>query len=168
MVTMRPGVVAPSEPRRHAAQQASFEVQSRGRVRVHSRTSQDSLEPLADADVVIGVGQGVPTDELHQLDELRDLLGAQIGCTRKVTDAGTMQHARQIGVTGRTISPSLYVAIGTSGKFNHMLGVRTAGTVVAINPDPDALVFQHADLGVVSTFQECVPLLVKELREHLK
>ena len=149
MVTIRSGVVVSSQPRRHVADLTSFDVRPRGRVRVHSRSNQDSLESLADADVVIGVGQGVPADELHQLDELRDLLGAQIGCTRKLTDIGAMPHARQIGVTGRAISPSLYVAIGTSGKFNHMVGVRTAGTVLAINPDRDALVFQHADLGVV-------------------
>jgi electron transfer flavoprotein alpha subunit len=167
MVTMRSGVVAPSEPRDHVAEHTSVTVQSRGRVVVHSRSRQDELESLAVADVVIGIGQGVPTDELHQLEELRDLLGAQIGCTRKVTDTGAMPHARQIGVTGRAISPGLYVAIGTSGKFNHMVGVRTAGFVLAINPDPDALVFQHADVGVVASFQDCVPLLVKELREQL-
>jgi electron transfer flavoprotein alpha subunit len=167
MVTMRSGVVAPSQPRQHIAEQSSLAVQSRGRVVVHSRSRQDSLESLAVADVVIGVGHGVPIDELHQLDELRDLLGAQLGCTRKLTDTGAMPHARQIGVTGRAISPGLYVAIGMSGKFNHMVGVRTAGTVLAINPDPSALVFQHADVGVVATFQDCVPLLVKELREQL-
>ena len=167
MVTMRSGVVAPSQPRAHIAEQSSVTAPSRERIRVHGRSRQDSLESLADADVVIGVGQGVPTDELHHLDELRDLLGAQIGCTRKLTDTGAMPHSRQIGVTGRAISPSLYVAIGTSGKFNHMVGVRTAGTVLAINPDPDALVFTHADLGVVAPFRECVPILVNELRAQL-
>lgn len=125
------------------------------------------MESLSDADVIIGVGQGVPQEELHELDELRDILGAQIGCTRKVTDAGRMPHARQIGVTGRAISPRLYVAIGTSGKFNHMVGTRAAGTVLAINPDRNALVWQYADVGVVARFQEAVPLLVKELREAL-
>ncbi len=164
MVTMRAGVVPPSEPRRYVAELSTVTVESRGRIVVNSRSRQDELESLADANVVIGVGQGVPVDELHHLDELRDLLGAQIGCTRKLTDTGAMPHARQIGVTGRAISPALYIAVGTSGKFNHMVGVRTAGTVLAINPDPDALVFQHADVGVVAPFQDCVPLLVKELR----
>jgi electron transfer flavoprotein alpha subunit len=107
----------------------------------------------------------VAPEELDQLAELRRVLGAEIGCTRKVTDAGWMPHARQIGVTGRCIAPRLYVAIGTSGKFNHMVGVRAAGTVLAINPDPDALVWHYADVGVVATFQECVPLLVEELRQ---
>ena len=79
-----------------------------------------------------------------------------------------MPHARQIGVTGRAISPGLYVAIGISGKFNHMVGVRAAGTVMAINPDRNALVWQYADLGVVAPFQECIPVLVRELREALQ
>lgn len=167
MVTVRSGVLPPSAPRRHTAEQSILTAQPRRRITVHSREQQDSLEALCQADVVIGVGQGVAPEDLHELDELRDVLGAQIGCTRKVTDSGGMPHARQIGVTGRALSPNLYVAIGTSGKFNHMIGVRAAGTVLAINPDRDALVWQHADVGVVAPFQECVPLLVKELRAAL-
>jgi electron transfer flavoprotein alpha subunit len=167
MVTMRPGVVAPSIPRRHVAGHSTVAVQPRGRIRVAARRQEDSLESLNEADVVIGVGHGVAAEDLHELNELRDVLGAQIGCTRKVTDSGGMPHARQIGVTGRAISPGLYLAIGTSGKFNHMVGVRAAGTVMAINPDRNALVWQYADVGVVAPFQECVSLLVKEIREAL-
>jgi electron transfer flavoprotein alpha subunit len=168
MVTMRCGVVPPSLPRQQVARRSTVMVQPRGRSWVQSRHKEDSLESLSDADVIIGVGQGVPQEELHELDELREILGAQIGCTRKVTDAGRMPHARQIGVTGRAISPRLYVAIGTSGKFNHMVGTRAAGTVLAINPDRNALVWRYADVGVVARFQESVPLLVKELREALQ
>jgi electron transfer flavoprotein alpha subunit len=168
MVTMRSGVVPPSRPRRHVARLSTVSAQPRGRVWVHSRHQQDSLASLSEADVVIGVGQGVSPEQLHELDELRDILGAQVGCTRKVTDSGSMPHARQIGVTGRAISPRLYVAIGTSGKFNHMVGTRAAGTVLAINPDPNAVVWQYADVGIVARFQEAVPLLVKELREGLE
>jgi electron transfer flavoprotein alpha subunit len=164
MATVRAGVLPRSATRDFVADQLTVEVTPRGRVRVSARRQEDSLESLSEAEVVIGVGQGVSPDELHQLDELRQLLGAEIGCTRKVTDSGWMPHARQIGVTGRAIAPRLFVGIGTSGKFNHMVGVRAAGTVMAINPDPDALVWQHADLGVVARFQECVPLLAEELR----
>jgi electron transfer flavoprotein alpha subunit len=165
---MRSGVVPQSMTRRHVAEISTIVGQPRGRLRVHTRQREDSMESLSQADVVIGVGQGVSPEELHELEELRNILGAQIGCTRKVTDSGWMPHARQIGVTGRAIAPSLYVAIGTSGKFNRMVGVRSAGTVLAINPDRDAPVWQHADVGVVAPFQECVPLLVKELREALQ
>jgi electron transfer flavoprotein alpha subunit len=167
MVTMRPGVVPASLSRRQVAELSTLSVQPRGRLRVHRRQREDELESLSQADAVIGVGQGVTPEDLHELDELRDVLAAQIGCTRKVTDSGRMPHARQIGVTGRAISPALYIAIGVSGKFNHMVGVRAAGTVLAINPDREALVWQHADVGVVAPYQECVPLLVKELCEAL-
>ena len=122
------------------------------------------MESMSEASVVIRVGQGVTPEELELLDELRSVLGAEIGCTRKVTDSGWLPHARQIGVTGRAISPRLFIAIGISGKFNHMVGVRSAQTVLAINPDREAPVWQHADIGVVAPFQECVPLLVDELR----
>jgi electron transfer flavoprotein alpha subunit len=164
MATIRAGVLPRATARDYAAEQLALEAPQRGRVRVRSRRREDSLESLSEAAVVIGVGQGVTPDEMFKLDDLRTVLGAEIGCTRKVTDSGWMPHARQIGVTGRAISPRLFVAIGTSGKFNHMVGVRSAATVLAVNPDPDALVWQHADIGVVAPFQECVPLLVEELR----
>jgi electron transfer flavoprotein alpha subunit len=167
MATIRAGVLPPSMAREHVAEQSTVTIVPRGRVQVRARRREDSLESLAEADVVIGVGKGVAPGELHHLDELRRVLGAEIGCTRKVTDVGWMPHARQIGVTGRSLSPRMYVAIGVSGKFNHMVGVRAAETVLAINPDPHAPVWRHADVGVVATFQECVPLIVEELRQTL-
>jgi len=132
---------------------------------VRTRRREDALEGLGGARVVIGVGAGVAPDEMGQLDELRELLGAELGCTRKLTDAGRLPHARQIGITGRSVAPSLYIAIGMSGKFNHMAGVQAAGTVIAVNSDPDAPVWQFSDLGVVGRWQDCVPLLVAALRE---
>lgn len=168
MATVRAGVLPRSMRRDHVADQVTIEAPPRGRVHVRARRQEDSLESLDEAAVVVDVGQGVNPGELHQLDELRHVLDAEIGCTRKVTDSGWMPHARQIGVTGRAISPRLFIAIGTSGKFNHMAGVRSAATVMAINPDPDALVWQHADVGVVAPFQECVPLLVEELRQVMR
>jgi electron transfer flavoprotein alpha subunit len=86
-----------------------------------------------------------------------------MGATRKVTDKGWMPRARQIGITGRTIAPRLFVSIGASGKFNHAVGVRAAGTVVAINPDLDAPIWAHADVGIVGDWREVVPLLVHGL-----
>ena len=75
------------------------------------------------------------------------LLGAELAATRKVTDKGWAPRARQVGITGRSIAPRLYLAVGLSGKFNHMVGVRAAGTIVAINDDPGALVFSQCDIG---------------------
>ena len=133
------------------------------RVRVLTRGRDDQLETLAKASVVIGVGTGVKPDEYEVLQALRHVLGAELGATRKVTDNGWMPRARQVGITGRTIAPRLYVAIGIGGKFNHMVAVRSAGTILAINPDPDAAVFGAADVGIVGSWQEVVPLLVEAL-----
>ena len=90
-------------------------------------------------------------------------LGAQLAATRKVTDRSELPRARQVGITGRTISPKLYIAIGISGKFNHMVGVRSAGTILAINNDPNALVFEVADVGIVGDWHEVLPLLAARL-----
>jgi len=113
--------------------------------------------------VVIGVGRGVDPSEYDDLQPLVHALGAELGATRKVTDAGWLPRARQIGITGRTISPRLFVSIGASGKFNHMVGVRSSGTVLAINPDPDALVFGVSDIGIVADWHDAVTLLVAAL-----
>jgi electron transfer flavoprotein alpha subunit len=112
------------------------------------------------AETVVGVGTGVRPDEYGELQPLLRALGAQLAATRKVTDKGWQPRARQVGITGRSISPLLYVAVGLSGKFNHMVGVRGAGQVLAINNDPDALVFASADVGIVADWHEAVPLLV--------
>ena len=112
---------------------------------------------------MIGVGRGVAPDEYGALEPLRTLLGAELGATRKVTDKGWLPRARQIGITGRSIAPRLFVSIGASGKFNHTVGVRAAGTVLAINPDPDAPIWDHADVGIVADWHDAVPALVTAL-----
>ena len=165
MATVRAGVIPLAAPRPHVAAITRVSVEPRRRVVVRTRRREDALEGLGGAEVVIGVGVGVAHEDLGQLEELRELLGAELGCTRRVTDAGQLPHARQIGITGRSIAPRLYIAIGASGKFNHMAGVRAAATVVAINPDPDAPIWQFSDLGMVGRWQDCVPLLTTALRE---
>ena len=137
------------------------------RVRVLARTRDDDLEVLADADVVLGIGRGVAPDEYEALEPLRTLLGAELGATRKVTDEGWLPRARQVGLTGRSIAPRLFVSIGASGKFNHTVGLRAARTVLAINPDPDAPIFQAADIGIVADWRDALPLLVSELSARL-
>jgi electron transfer flavoprotein alpha subunit len=143
-------------------------VDARGRVNLTHRRRDDNVDILAEAHAVVGVGKGVDPVDYPLLTPLRQVLDAEIGCTRKVTDNEWMPHARQIGITGRTISPRLYVLIGASGKFNHMVGVRGAGTVVAINPDTTAPVWAHIDVGIVGDWKSAVPLLVEELRVALE
>jgi electron transfer flavoprotein alpha subunit len=168
IVTVRAGMIPLHAARGHVASlEPAIAVQPRGRVRPLGRRTEDSPEGLAKADVVVGIGAGVAAEDLGAIDDLLEVLGAELASTRKLTDAGRMPHARQVGITGRSIAPRLYVAIGISGKFNHMSGVRAAGTVLAINSDPDAPVWRFSDIGVVGDWRECVPELVAALRAEL-
>ena len=168
LATVRVGVLPAPAPRaEHAADVRAIAASPRNRVKVLARTRDDDLDTLAEAGAVIGVGRGVDPSEYDDLQPLVHALGAELGATRKVTDAGWLHRARQIGITGRTISPRLFVSIGASGKFNHMVGVRSSGTVLAINPDPDALVFGVSDIGIVADWHDAVPLLAKALGAHL-
>lgn len=162
--TLRPGSARPLAPRAATAALREVRVAERGRVDVTSRTRDDDVDVLAEAAVVIGVGAGVPPDEYGKLEGLREVLGAEIGATRKVTDKGWLPRARQIGITGRSIAPRLHFAIAASGKFNHSVGFRSAQTVLAINADASAPVFDHADAGVVADWRDAVPALTERLR----
>ncbi|MDZ7733368.1 MAG: FAD-binding protein [Acidimicrobiia bacterium] len=113
------------------------------------------------------MGQGVDPERYGELDPLLRTLGAELAATRKVTDKGWLPRARQVGITGHSISPRLFVSIGASGKYNHMVGVRGAGTVLAINPDPDAFVWDFTDVGIVGDWTEVVPVLERHLAEAL-
>ena len=155
----RAGTATRTSPRR-----PTRAVGTRGRVRVLAERRNDDVETLARAEVVIGVGTGVEPEEYEQLSPLAALLGAELAATRKVTDRGWAPRARQVGITGRSIAPRLYVALGLSGKFNHMVGVRAAGTILAVNADPGAPVFAHCDVGIVGDWHEVVPLLHEALR----
>jgi len=128
-------------------------------------------DPVADlvpaAPVLVGVGQGVDPAGYGDLDALVSLLGAELVGTRKVTDKGWLPKTRQVGVTGHAVAPRLYVAIGLSGKFNHAIGVRRAGTVLAINADPAAPIFDAADIGIVGDWREVVAGLTAALAERV-
>src|SRR5581483_5864050 len=167
MATVRPGMLPRREPREDGAATTRLAVTPRGRVRIRAAARDDDTNTLAEAAVVVGVGGGLGPDDYAELDELLTVLGAELGATRKVTDRGWQPHARQIGITGRSIAPNLYVAIGLSGKFNHMVGVRSAGTILAINPLREAPVFAAADVGLIADWRAAVPALVAELRSRL-
>jgi electron transfer flavoprotein alpha subunit len=167
MATVRAGVLPTLAPRPSAGapiRASSRTLQPRHRVRVLARTRDDDLDLLAQAHTVIAVGKGVAPDAYDELEPLRTLLDAELGATRKVTDQGWLPRARQIGITGRSVAPRLLVSIGASGKFNHVVGMRAAGTVLAINYDPDAPVFDTADIGILGEWREVVPALVEQLR----
>ena len=119
--------------------------------------------PLAEAEVVVVGGRGVDGD-FSGVEALADVLGAAVGATRVATDEGWIGHEAQVGQTGVTISPRLYVGVGVSGAVHHRGGMDAAGTVVAINNDPDAPIFEFADYGVVGDLGEVLPALTAALR----
>lgn len=166
LVSVRPGVLPLPTRREHAPEVFSWTITPRSRIRVVSQHRDDDVEVLARSDVVIGVGAGVQPHEYAELSPLAALLGAELAATRKVTDKGWAPRARQVGITGRSIAPRLYVAIGLSGKFNHVVGVRSAGTILAVNEDPDALVFAHCDIGIVGDWHVVVRELAAALRQE--
>lgn len=137
-------------------------------VRVSARVaSRGSETPLEEARIVIGAGRGVGgPDGVTVLRELADALGGTVGATRAVVDSGWIDFDRQIGQTGRTVRPDLYVAAGISGAIQHKVGVQAAGTIVAINRDADAPIAEFADVLVVGDLFEVVPALTAAIRER--
>jgi electron transfer flavoprotein alpha subunit len=130
---------------------------------------EGGLQNLFDADIVVAGGRGVTSDGLRLVKELAEALkaagvNAEWACSRAVVDEGHAEYARQIGQTGKTIRPKVYVAIGISGAIQHLAGMKESGTVVAIDHNPKALIFRNADFGIAGEYQDVVPELIEKVR----
>jgi electron transfer flavoprotein alpha subunit len=134
-------------------------------VKLVGQDSEESSGPsIEDANVIVAGGRGLGAPENFTLaEELAQALGGAVGATRAVVDAGWYPYSAQIGQTGKTVSPKLYVALGISGAIQHKVGMQSSGTIVAINKDANAPIFEFSDLGVVGDVHEIVPKLTELL-----
>jgi electron transfer flavoprotein alpha subunit len=167
LATVRPGMFAPVEPREGAEAEAErLEVEPASRLRlVESEHRPDTAAYELDAATVcVCVGKGVGGPEaLPEIEAHAARLGAAVGGSRDVTDAGWLPKNRQIGLTGRAVAPRLLIEVGVRGAFEHMSGSVRAGVIVALNANERAPIFEHADVGVVGAWHETFPPLVDAL-----
>ncbi|HIF04941.1 MAG TPA: electron transfer flavoprotein subunit alpha/FixB family protein [Candidatus Poseidoniales archaeon] len=164
VLTIRPNIFAPAQsggdaPINTVNQSADV------RVAVQEAIAKASERlDVSDADIIISGGRGMGSiDNFSHLEAIADQLGAAVGASRAVVDEWGMSHSMQVGQTGKTVNPSLYIAVGISGAIQHLAGMRSSKYIVAINKDPDAPIFGVADYGIVATWEEALPALAEAL-----
>jgi electron transfer flavoprotein alpha subunit len=170
VITCRPGAFQPNESKSAAGTvvDKSSEI---GDLSVKRRfveviEAESGDVDITKSEVLIGVGRGIEEEEnLEIVEELSEAIGADIGCTRPIVDAKWMETSRQIGTSALTVKPKVYIALGISGAFQHIGGVKGSPFFVAINKNPKASIFQVADVGIVADILEFVPELTEKIKE---
>jgi electron transfer flavoprotein alpha subunit len=171
VITVRPNSFAP-EPSSGAAEEVAVSVtlsdSAKAAKIVDSVVEEKGSRPqLSDASVVVSGGRGIGNaDNFAIIEKLADSLGAAVGASRAVVDAGWVPHTMQVGQTGVTVSPQLYIAVGISGAIQHRAGMQTSKTIVAINKDAEAPIFELADFGVVGDLFQVAPQLTDEITKR--
>src|SRR3972149_4023430 len=169
--TLRPNVFSAGDSSGAAAPVEEFEVnlaENHYGAVVKEVTQASGKLDVAEADIIVSGGRGLKSPEhFAMIEELASVLGAAVGASRAVVDAGWRPHDEQVGQTGKTVSPSLYIAVGISGAVQHLAGMSSSKYIVAVNKDKDAPIFQVADYGIAGDAFEVVPAMTKEFKKLL-
>ncbi len=166
--TLRPNVFTPGELSDAKAEVVVKNIDTLNLAnKVVSVTKAEGKLDVAEAEIIVSGGRGMKAAENFGLiEELAGLLGAATGASRAVVDAGWRPHSEQVGQTGKTVSPNLYIAVGISGAIQHLAGMQSSKYIVAINKDKDAPIFQVADYGIAGDAFEVLPALIEELKKN--
>jgi len=170
MATVRPHSTRPAPRQRGRSgeiiRQKAAEEWLTSRIRHVNFAPNESEHSLQDSDLVVSVGRGIKKGEnLPLVEKLAKELGAALGASRDVVDRGWLGYPYQVGLSGKTISPKLYIACGISGAIQHLAGMQTSETIVAVNSDPDAQIFSVADFGIVGDIFEILPVLCDRIKQ---